>query len=94
MSTVDPNFSFHQVQQGYFDILFPTEFAVVEDIYRHITGNSTRVHTQEDFLRNWAKIEKTRTRSGENPLLGWYANASVMTTLPDSKPGSGALPLS
>lgn len=72
---------FHQVQQGYFDIIFPTEFAVVEDIYRHITGNFTRVQTQQNFLRNWAKVEKTRTHSGENPLLSWYANASVMTSL-------------
>ena len=71
---------FYQVQQGYFDILFPSEFTVLEDIYRHITGNSTRVQSQEDFLRKWASIDKTRTRSGENPLLSWYANASVMTT--------------
>lgn len=75
----------HQVQQGYFDILFPTEFAVVEDVYRHITGNSARVHTQQDFLRDWAKIERTRTRNGENPLLSWYANASVMTTISQTK---------
>lgn len=77
----DLPFPYHQVQQGFFDILFPTEFAVMEDIYRAITGNFTRVHTQEAFLRQWAYIEDTRTRSGENPLLTWYANASVMTTL-------------
>lgn len=53
----------------------------MEDIYRAITGNLTRVQTQEDFLRRWAYIEDTQTRSGENPLLTWYANASVMTTL-------------
>ena len=70
-----------QVQQGYFDILFPTDFAVMEDIYRAITGKLTRVLTHEDFLRRWAYVEDTQTRSGENPMLSWYKNASVMTTV-------------
>ena len=73
--------NFTQVQQGYFDILFPTDFAVMEDIYRAITGKLTRVMSHEDFLRRWAYVEDTETRSGENPLLAWYANASVMTTV-------------
>lgn len=70
-----------QVHQGYFDIMFPTDFRVNEDMYRAITGKLTRVLTQEDFLKRWAYVEDTRTRSGENPLLGWYKNASVMITL-------------
>lgn len=70
-----------QVQQGYFDILFPTDFAVMEDIYRAITGKLTRVLSHEDFLKRWAYVEDTQTRSGENPLLSWYKNASVMTTV-------------
>ncbi|KAI9757988.1 MAG: RNA polymerase II elongation factor [Chaenotheca gracillima] len=69
------------VQQGYFDILFPTYFPVMEDIYRAVTGNLTRVLTHEDFLSRWADVDQTRTRSGENPMLSWYRNASVMTTL-------------
>ncbi|EOD49043.1 hypothetical protein GTA08_BOTSDO02554 [Neofusicoccum parvum] len=69
------------VQQGYFDILFPTDFAVMEDVYRAITGKLTRVLTHEDFLKRWAFVEDTQVRSGENPLLSWYKNASVMTTV-------------
>ncbi|KAF2400545.1 DUF185-domain-containing protein [Trichodelitschia bisporula] len=69
------------VQQGYFDILFPTDFRVMEDVYRAITGKLTRVLTHEDFVRRWAYIEDTQTQSGENPLLGWYKNASVMITV-------------
>ncbi|KAI9719979.1 MAG: hypothetical protein M1812_003104 [Candelaria pacifica] len=69
------------VQQGYFDILFPTDFSVMEDIYRAITGKLTRVLSHEDYLRRWAYVEDTQTRSGENPLLSWYKNASVMTTV-------------
>ncbi|KAL2358155.1 S-adenosyl-L-methionine-dependent methyltransferase [Cryomyces antarcticus] len=69
------------VQQGYFDILFPTDFNVMEDIYRAITGKLTRVLSHEDFLKRWAYVEDTQTRSGENPLLSWYKNASVMITV-------------
>ena len=68
------------VQQGFFDILFPTNFPVMEGVYCAITGRQARVSTHEDFLRKWAYVEDTRTRNGENPLLSWYKNASVMTT--------------
>src|SRR5947207_11139538 len=70
-----------QVHQGYFDIFFPTDFNVMEDMYRAITGKFTSVTTHQDFLERWAYVEDTKTRSGENPLLNWYKNASVMTTL-------------
>ncbi|KAI1209752.1 DUF185-domain-containing protein [Annulohypoxylon truncatum] len=69
------------VHQGYFDILFPTDFAVVEAVYRAITGKLTRVLSHEQFMRSWAYVEDTRTRSGENPLLSWYRNASVLVTV-------------
>ena len=69
------------VQQGYFDILFPTDFGVMEDIYRAITGRLTRVTTHEDFFRRWAYVEEAEMRSGENALLGLYKNASVMVTV-------------
>ena len=70
-----------QVLQGYFDILFPTDFAVMEDMYRAMTGKLTRVLSHEDFMQRWAYVEDTQTRSGENPLLSWYQNASVITTV-------------
>ena len=38
------------VMQGFFDILFPTDFAVVEDMYRAITGRFTRVMWKEPPL--------------------------------------------
>jgi len=69
------------VQQGYFDILFPTDFGVMEDIYRALTGRLTRVMTHEEFFRRWAFVEETEMRSGENALVGWYGNASVMVTV-------------
>jgi len=53
----------------------------MEEIYRAVTGKLTRVVTHEEFMNRWAYVGETRTRNGESPLLSWYANASVMTTL-------------
>ncbi|KAI1262833.1 S-adenosyl-L-methionine-dependent methyltransferase [Xylariaceae sp. FL1019] len=69
------------VHQGYFDILFPTDFRMMESVYGAITGKLTRVMSHEDFMRSWAYLEDTRTQSGENPLLSWYKNASMMVTV-------------
>ncbi|KAJ2904072.1 hypothetical protein MKZ38_008883 [Zalerion maritima] len=69
------------VHQGYFDILFPTDFITSEALYQAITGKLTKVMSHEDFMRRWAFVEDTETQSGENPLLSWYQNASVMLTV-------------
>ncbi|KAL4916678.1 amidase signature domain-containing protein [Aspergillus aurantiobrunneus] len=42
------------VHQGYFDIFFPTDFNVIEDVYRAVTGKLTQVASHEDFIRRWA----------------------------------------
>lgn len=73
--------TFSQVHQGYFDIFFPTDFNVVEDVYRAVTGKLTQVMSHEDFVHRWAYIEDTETRNGENPLLTWYKNASMLMTV-------------
>ncbi|OXV07714.1 hypothetical protein Egran_04522 [Elaphomyces granulatus] len=69
------------VHQGYFDIFFPTNFNVIEDIYRAITGKLSAVVSHQEFMGRWAYLEDTETRSGENPLLTWYKNASVLSTV-------------
>ncbi|KAL7274429.1 hypothetical protein RUND412_002674 [Rhizina undulata] len=69
------------VQQGYFDILFPTDFDVMDDMYQALTGKLTRVMKHEDFMKRWAYLEESETQSGENPLLTWYKNASMMSSV-------------
>ncbi|KAJ4345684.1 uncharacterized protein N0V89_011819 [Didymosphaeria variabile] len=69
------------VHQGYFDILFPTDFDVIEPMYTAITGRFARTYSHEVFMSGRADIEETQTRNGENPLLSWYKNASVMITV-------------
>ncbi|EQB51778.1 hypothetical protein CGLO_08648 [Colletotrichum gloeosporioides Cg-14] len=69
------------VHQGYFDIMFPTDFHVMETVYQAITGKLTRLMSHGDFMKRWAFLEDTQTRSGENPLLSYYQNASVLVTV-------------
>lgn len=38
------------------------------------------VSSHAEFLSRWADTELTRTRSGENPMLDFYENASFLTT--------------
>lgn len=53
----------------------------MEAVYRAVTGRLTRVTSHEEFMGRWAYVEETRARNGENPLLGWYKNASVLMTV-------------
>ena len=46
-----------------------------------MTSRFTNVMSHEDFFARWAYVDDTRTQSGENPLLSWYKNASVLTTV-------------
>ncbi|KAF2001165.1 DUF185-domain-containing protein [Amniculicola lignicola CBS 123094] len=69
------------VHQGYFDILFPTDFEVMQPMYTAITGRFARTYSHEDFMGSRADLLETQTKNGENPLLSWYKNASVMITL-------------
>ncbi len=61
--------------------MFPTDFRITEAMYQAITGKLTKVVSHEDFMRRFAYLDETTTKSGENPLMTWYKNASVMFTL-------------
>ncbi|KAH6571908.1 hypothetical protein BASA50_008429 [Batrachochytrium salamandrivorans] len=66
--------STYLVQPGWFDIFFPTNFQLLKSVYTKVTGRDARVVTQKQFLEENADLEKTRTQSGENPMLSFYEN--------------------
>lgn len=70
--------STYMCHQGYFDIMFPTDFQLASDLYKQITGKVTRVELHHDFLDQWADVDVTTTKKGENPMLDFYKNASFM----------------
>lgn len=68
----------YMVLQGFFDILFPTDFDTAAAIYRKVCNKVVKTETHKEFLEQWADIETTSTRAGENPMLEFYQNAAFM----------------
>lgn len=68
----------YMCDQGFFDIMFPTDFEVMSSIYKEVTGKVCNTCTHEDFLRTWGDVDATTTKSGENPMLELYSNASFI----------------
>jgi hypothetical protein len=71
--------STYLVQPGWFDIFYPTNFELLADIYRIVCrfsrpANMTRIMGEREFLERFADVERTRTISGENPMLDYYEN--------------------
>lgn len=70
----------YMVNQGYFDIMFATDFNVASSLYKQVTGKMPRVELHRDFLEQWADVEATTTKTGENPMLDFYRNVSFMVS--------------
>ncbi|KAM3581009.1 hypothetical protein VKS41_006456 [Umbelopsis sp. WA50703] len=79
--------STYMVQPGWFDIFFPTNWELLRDMYLSIcrgsrAGNdkSVKVLTHKDFCKRYGEIDRTRTQSGENPMLMYYENVKMLLT--------------
>lgn len=70
--------SSYMVLQGFFDILFPTDFELAAELYRKVCNKLIKTDTHHDFLEQWADVESTTTKQGENPMLSFYRNAAFM----------------
>ena len=68
------------VKLGLFDIFFPTNFYLFGGIYKQLTGKEFETLLHRDFLIQNGEIGPTTTKSGENPMLEYYENASFITT--------------
>ncbi|KAG0300785.1 hypothetical protein BGZ98_008906 [Dissophora globulifera] len=72
--------STYMVMPGMFDIFFPTNFELLRDMYQQVCRpalgmeKSVKVQTQREFLERYGDLERTRTYSGENPMLMYYEN--------------------
>jgi len=72
--------STYMTYQGYFDIMFPTDFGLASDLYKQVTNKVPRVESHREFLEQWANTEVTTTKAGENPMLDFYTNVSFMVS--------------
>lgn len=72
--------STYMCHQGYFDIMFPTDFNLASDMYKKVTGKLAKVELHQEFLEQWSDVDLTTTKKGENPMLDFYKNVSFMVT--------------
>jgi hypothetical protein len=72
--------STYMALQGFFDILFPTDFDLTAQLYSAVTGRSVKTSSHRQFLDIWAELDATATKTGENPLLSFYQNAAFLHT--------------
>ncbi|KAJ3042928.1 hypothetical protein HDV00_006235 [Rhizophlyctis rosea] len=76
--------STYLVIPGWFDIFFPTDFEVTRGVYEAVVNGDGKgekkaeVVSQQDFLTKYADLEKTKTKSGENPMLAFYQNMKFL----------------
>jgi Putative S-adenosyl-L-methionine-dependent methyltransferase len=73
------------VQQGYFDIFFPTNFEELRGIYgmlcpSYFGTRRTQVVSHRKFIETWGNMEETTTRSGENPMRDYYENVKMLVS--------------
>lgn len=70
--------STYMVLQGFFDIMFPTDFRLAQQLYSNIIGRPATVAQHGEFLQKWADPKESATKIGENPMLSFYRNAAFL----------------
>lgn len=65
--------------QGYFDIMFPTDFKLAAQLYEQVCGRPAIATGHGQFLQSWANND-TSTRTGEDPMLSFYRNTAFLTS--------------
>lgn len=68
----------YMVMQGYFDIMFATDFGLAQNLYQEVCGKPAEIRSHKEFLSDWANTEETMTKQGENPMLDFYTNVLFM----------------
>jgi len=71
------------VQQGYFDIFYPTDFEELQAFYgmlcpSYFGTRRTHIVTHKEFMKKWGDLKATTTRSGENPMTDYYQNVRML----------------
>jgi hypothetical protein len=71
------------VQQGYFDVFFPTNFWELQAMYGQLCPSyfgTRRMHitTHRKFVERWGDMRQTTTLSGENPMKDYYENVKML----------------
>ena len=68
------------LKKGLFDIFFPVNFDLMTKMFKSISKNEVTTMKHRAFLKQYANVEKTCTRSGYNPMLEEFENVSFLLT--------------
>ncbi|KRX04263.1 hypothetical protein PPERSA_11387 [Pseudocohnilembus persalinus] len=71
------------VKRGEADIFFPTDFRLLQSMYKEVTGKKSTIFKSKEFMQEFSKKEWTETKSGYNPLLEDFTNTSFFVTQQD-----------
>ena len=71
------------VQQGYFDIFFPTNFEELSGMYgilcpSYFGTRRSQVLSHKEYVERWGDIKATTTKNGENPMREYYQNVKML----------------
>jgi len=77
--------STYLVQQGHFDIFYPTDFEELGSMYSKVIGGSVdNLWSHAEFIARYSDLEICKTRSGEIPMMDMYQNVKVIFAKPPS----------
>lgn len=75
--------SFLNATKGEYDILFPTNFNLLQAVY-HMSATeacASQICSSKDFMKQYADLSATRTKLGYNPLLEDFTNTAFFIGL-------------
>jgi hypothetical protein len=75
--------SFLNATKGEYDILFPTNFEMLQAVY-HMTSKqscNSEVLSSKEFMKEFAELSATRTKLGYNPLVEDFTNTAFFIGL-------------
>jgi Putative S-adenosyl-L-methionine-dependent methyltransferase len=75
--------STYLVQQGYFDIFFPSHFGELRGLYEvlcpsYFGTRRTNVMKHKEFVEKWGDMEKVTTKNGDIPMRDYYENVTML----------------
>jgi len=82
-SSAKKDYMSYLVPRGVADIFFPTDFLLVKEMHKSITGKNGRILKSHEFVEEFSDKQWATTKSGYNPLKEDFANTSFFISVPE-----------
>jgi hypothetical protein len=74
------DYNSYLIGMGSADIFFPTDFSLMQTIYRRVCGRESYVYKHAALMRKLGDLPKTTINDGSNPMLEDYPNFSALVS--------------